>query len=856
MRFRRYIKYIILEDGSVRVKFLSVAVMSLLFLSPQLAAAQNEDKQVIIHRDQFGVPHVYANDTYRLFYGYGYSVAQDRLFQMEMAKRSTQGTVSEVLGSDFIQFDIDTRNNYWPESIHKQIESLPKKDRDILKGYADGMNAWIHQVNQNTAEWLPKEFIDYDFQPSQWSEFDVAMIMVGTMANRFSDMNSELDNLALLTALKDQYGQDGGLLVFNQLKWKSNPKAPTTISEQEFSYSDNDVQTHKSNQSHYEYREMAPMFDRIAKDSSGKLLALSQEDNRALIKEQYIASGANGLAGYPTTSNVWLVGKKKAKDANSIMLNGPQFGWFNPAYTYGIGLHGAGFDVVGNTPFAYPAILFGHNGQIAWGSTAGFGDGVDIFIETVNPKDATQYQHNGEWKKMQVREEVINVKDGPSVNHKVYRTVHGNVVKFNEDKTTAYTKARAWDGKEISSLMTWVYHTQAKNWDEFLDRAQHHALTINWYYSDQDGNIGYVHTGHYPKRKEGHDSRLPISGTGEWDWDGMQSFANNPKVYNPESGYIANWNNSPAKGYVASDLFAFLWGTADRVEEINELIEAQGQLDDQAMWEILKQTSRVDLNHRFFTPYIISATKDLPDESPARQLATILEGWSGFNAMAEDDQSYISPQSAILDLWLKEMLRNTVGKVVPEPYNVWYMSSGYETTQEGPTGSLNISTGAKILYEGLLADQSGVTQSVDIFQQQSHDEVIIDALNKTYDLLVEKYGDNPELWKTPATSLTFRANNFFGIPQAAKVNSFHQNEYHNRGTENDLIVFKENGVEGWDVVAPGQSGFISQSGERSPHYNDQLELYTSFGKKPLWHSENEVKENVETTEILMVDAIE
>lgn len=836
---------------------LAVLVGGFLFPFQSVVAQEgSKNNEVIIHRDKFGVPHIYSDQTYGLFYGYGYSVAQDRLFQMEMSKRSTQGTVSEVLGADFIQFDIDTRSNYWPESIHKQIELLPKDDRDILKGYADGMNAWIHQINQNKDKWLPKEFVEYDFYPSLWDEFDVAMIMVGTMANRFSDMNSELDNLALLTALKDEYGVEHGALIFDQLKWISNSNAPTTINEQELAFNYDNQQYSKTEQFNYEYRENIPMFDRIAKNASGKLLALSKDENSALIKEQYFVSGANGLAGYPTTSNIWLVGKKKSKDANSILLNGPQFGWFNPAYTYGVGLHGAGFDVVGNTPFAYPAVIFGHNGKITWGATAGFGDGVDVFIETIDPEDALRYYHEGEWKDVQLREEVIEVKGAPSVYHQVYRTIHGNIIKYNDAKTLAYAKSRAWDGKEISSLMAWIRQMQAENWDEFLEHAERHALTINWYYADQLGNIGYVHTGHYPKRKEGHDSRLPIAGTGEWDWDGIENFEFNPKVYNPQSGYITNWNNSPAKNYVASDLFAFLWGAADRVEEINILIEEHDQLDELMMWDILKKTSRVDINHRLFTPYILSATNKLPNESPARQLALVLEEGGGYNTLADDGKSYISPQTAILDLWLREMLRLTLGNIVPAPYDIWYLSSGYESAQAGPTGSLNISTGAKILYEGLLGDQSDVTQAIDIFQGQPYENVIVAALNKTYELLAEKYGDDINLWKTQAIPLTFRPNNFLGIPQAAETERFYQNEYHNRGTENNLIVFKDIGVEGWDVVAPGQSGFIAQSGERSPHYDDQLSLYTSFGKKPLWHSEEEVRKNSKSTEVLVVDFID
>lgn len=107
---------------------------------------------------------------------------------------------------------------------------------------------------------------------------------------------------------------------------------------------------------------------------------------------------------------MWVIGKSKAQDAKAIMVNGPQFGWYAPAYTYGIGLHGAGYDVTGNTPFAYPGLVFGHNGVISWGSTAGFGDDVDIFAERLSAEKPGYYLHNGKWVKMLSREETITVK--------------------------------------------------------------------------------------------------------------------------------------------------------------------------------------------------------------------------------------------------------------------------------------------------------------------------------------------------------------------------------------------------------------------------------------------------------------
>ncbi|EFZ61830.1 penicillin G acylase domain protein [Escherichia coli 2534-86] len=196
---------------------------SLMYYWSLPALAEQSSSEIKIVRDEYGMPHIYANDTWHLFYGYGYVVAQDRLFQMEMARRSTQGTVAEVLGKDFVKFDKDIRRNYWPDAIRAQIDALSPEDMSILQGYADGMNAWIDKVNTNPETLLPKQFNTFGFTPKRWEPFDVAMIFVGTMANRFSDSTSEIDNLALLTALKDKYGVSQGMAVFNQLNRPGNP---------------------------------------------------------------------------------------------------------------------------------------------------------------------------------------------------------------------------------------------------------------------------------------------------------------------------------------------------------------------------------------------------------------------------------------------------------------------------------------------------------------------------------------------------------------------------------------------------------------------------------------------------------
>ena len=92
-----------------------------LSLSPLAAQAASD---VTILRDQWGIPQVYADDVYGLFAGFGYAVAEDRLFQMEMARRSVLGTTAEVLGPDQLDYDTTTRANFDPAKIRAQIEAL------------------------------------------------------------------------------------------------------------------------------------------------------------------------------------------------------------------------------------------------------------------------------------------------------------------------------------------------------------------------------------------------------------------------------------------------------------------------------------------------------------------------------------------------------------------------------------------------------------------------------------------------------------------------------------------------------------------------------------------------------------
>ena len=771
-------------------------LLAIFFLSacaqvPDRYSSNNSDNTVRIVRDEYGVPHVYADSIYGLYYGYGYAIAQDRLFQMEMARRSTQGTVAEVFGKDYVDYDKNARTLFSPTSIRRQINALEQEDRDIFEGYAAGFNAWLASVRANPMEWMPKQFIEHDFEPGDWSGYDVAMIFIGTMNNRYGDFNTELENAEILGSLMAQHGERAGRALFDLLNPRFTTDASTTIPIEDWS-----------------------------KRTYDSLAAVPARNS--IIPDVHLASRTYVATGF---SNCFLLGRDKVEGGGAILVNGPQFGWFNPAYVYSIGMHGAGVDVVGNSPFGYPMIMFGHNATIAWGSTWGASDIVDIFAEQLDGGDAGRYLHQGEYLDFERRTEIIAVRDGDEVVHEVWRSIHGPIIHRND--AIAYAKKRAWDGRELETLMAWLKATWAQDWEGWKAEAEKSAINVNMYFADVHGNIGYFHGGQFPRRAPGHDNRFPVAGDGSMDWRGRQDInLANPHVLNPSTGFLANWNNKPGDGVMNPDFFFYSWSTADRNDYLNEVLGATDTFTPTTAWAVLDSSSYADVYARYFLPLI----DDLVQGSDDEQLVAaneLLQSWNRESRDEDQDGYYDGPETAIfrsfLDSLIQRVLADDLGDVYP-----YFSASGYPT-REQPTGAgTNISTGVKAIVESL---EGGA--AYDLFNGQDSSDVMraafTDAVEQSFDTLL------------PVAPRPFSTVNFLGIPQAGQDEAMMAPIEQNRGTENNMVLLRPGAIEGWEVTPPGQSGFVAPDGSRHEHYDDQFEMYQRFGKKRTWFYPDDVE---------------
>jgi len=124
---------------------------------------------VVVQWDERQVPHIFAQNTHDLYMAQGYLTARDRLWQMDFVAHAAAGRVSEIIGPnpDVIQYDLYRRRLGIVYAAENSLKMMLKDDasRAALNAYADGVNAWIDQMEER--DW-PVEFkiLNYEFTNS------------------------------------------------------------------------------------------------------------------------------------------------------------------------------------------------------------------------------------------------------------------------------------------------------------------------------------------------------------------------------------------------------------------------------------------------------------------------------------------------------------------------------------------------------------------------------------------------------------------------------------------------------------------------------------------------------------------
>lgn len=798
-------------------------ILALFSLTACVGHLQQDKPLFQLQRDQYGTPQISADDVFGLFYGYGYAVAQDRLFQMEMLKRTVYGRVSAILGADFVSLDRKIQNGFDPADIKRQMTQLSHEEKQILAGYAAGINAWLAEIERTPEKLLPAEFLHFDFQPSTWSAEDVAMVFVGSMAHRYADFNEELANLSFLQNLIAQHGLQDAWRLFDATMPIYDDDDPVTVPDSESSRQ-RGPEHHQSPPYIKELILPESLPRRSVLDKQGRYYS-DHKNYENYMRDEFARSGTPGVAGFSAASNLWALNGDKLRGADSVLFNGPQFGWSLPSYVYGVGLQGAGFTVNGNTLLAYPAHLFGHNADIGWGSTAGFGDLVDIYFHRLNPDNPDQYWYQGKYVDFEKRQLRIAVKGDSDVVEWSYRSRYGPVISRDLEKGVAFSKHRSWEGHEVENLMAWVQLGKAKNFAEFRAQIKRINLNINFYYMDSSGNIGYIHAGKYPRRHPQHDHRLPVPGDGRYDWQGYVDFADNPQVYNPQRGYLYNWNNRPERNWPSSDLWWVNWRRGHRATMLDKALAEQASFTPKQVWQLNRLAAHHDVNADSLLPALRKVAAKASPEN--RDAIALLADWDRLWLDSDADGYFDHAANLIMEHWLSSFLQRVFADDVGADFMFRFAATGYPMHKQ--VASISMQPGTKILVNQLQGPQQN---SYDFFNGQTADELVLETFQQTIASLIDAQGTNMADWRIATKPLTFVPYNFRGVPQALPDAAPELPVIMNRGSENNQFTAVNGKISAVDVIPPAQSGFIAPGQNSSDYPLDQMQLYLNYDSKP------------------------
>ncbi len=453
---------------------------------------------VEVRRSDYGYVHVDATNREDLYRAVGFVHAQDRLWQMELARRVGDGRLAEVLGPDALPVDRLMRTLDLRGISSEMEQNLDPETRRALECYAQGVNAGMQLFEGR----LPIEFDILGYEPEPW-ELRHSLLISRLMGWEL-DFSRWMD--VLMSVFVSRFGYDKARLLFPQ--WEEGDPAI--------------------------------------------IAGLSREAERGLtdfLMAEYAARSVLGMNSLGHGSNAWAVHGSRTATGKPLLANDPHLLLMAPGRFHEVHMVAPDLDVMGGTIPGVPFVILGRNRSISWGVTNAMIDDHDFYVEEVdNRSTPTMYRLDGAWVPMTQRIDTILVRDADPVLLTVYRTHRGPIVNRIEPaaKWSAPLLSMRWTGHDISNdARAFMLLNQAGSWDEFSDALRHFTVPCqSFVYADTAGNIGYRTGGKVPIRPAAQ-ALLPADGrTSKSDWQGYIPFGSMPHTLNPASGYIASANNA------------------------------------------------------------------------------------------------------------------------------------------------------------------------------------------------------------------------------------------------------------------------------------------------------------------------
>ncbi|MBX7150768.1 penicillin acylase family protein [bacterium] len=591
---------------------------------------------VEVYRDQYGMPHIMADNEHDLMFSAGYVQAQDRLWQMDLLRRVAAGRLSEILGTKTLEADKFLRTIGLMRTAKMIADSLDSETRTLLQAYSDGVNLYLREHFNN----YPIEFTLLGYEPYPW-EIEHTVAMARVMAWQLN-MGWYVD--VMYAQIADSVG--------NQKMFEILPRfpddAPTIVGD-------------KPALSHIKLDFELPKENSYSQNTFD--IRLSKSLMSMLTRWMQINEDVKTIAGFDGSaigSNNWVVDGRKSTTGKPILANDPHLAHSAPSTWYEMHLSGGRFDVTGFTFPGVPMIVLGNNRNIAWGFTNVMTDDADFYVETI--RDG-RFLLNGKWNDLTTIYEEIKVKDSAAVLLPVSFTSHGPVISDFTKKELRDEQAIAmrWLGHYYSNEVKAIYKLNlARDWQEFREATRYFKVPgQNVVYADNDGNIGYQCMSGIPIRRSGNGIALLDGTTSLNDWQGIVPFEQLPYTFNPSDHYVASANNKTAGNWFPYFISNY-WEHPSRVKRIHQFLKSKEKISVEDC-KILQQD--------FYSFHAAEVAPFLLKVLSSDSLFTSDEDKSGYQKLYHEAYLFVqhwdyvmAPDSrgaAIFNVFFQKLLKNT-----------------------------------------------------------------------------------------------------------------------------------------------------------------------------------------------------
>jgi len=531
-------------------------------------------------RDKQGTVSISAKDPLDAIRVLGFVHAQERFFEMDLARRSAAGELSALLGEATINVDKEKRRHRLRARMTAKWQQISAEDREWTSAYTQGVNAGLTALAVR-----PWQYFVLRTEPEPWREVD-SLLVIGEMYYMLQSggFDARLRDILLRQQIGDPLfdwlqpaggtwdaALDGSVIA-------ASPLPPPTLLN-------------------------------VRKDSA-------PVQNAAVTPVPPFTDIAVG-------SNNWAVGGAITSHGGAILADDMHLGigvpniWFRAQLTIGEGASAR--RIVGATLPGGPAMVVGSNGNVAWGFTNGYGQWFDWVAIAPGSEMAAG---------VKTIRETIAVKGAPPIELDVREAPFGPILRTigATDYALAWTLYR--EGAVNAHATRMMFATTI---DEAILIAQQSGIPHqNVMFADKVGNVAWTIMGRIPVYPSGPDAgsrnmrglltapdRLPT------EWLAPDKY---PLIKNPADARLWTANSRQVGGEGGNIIGDGGFDLGARAGQIRDRLREQKSFDEKKLYAI-----QLDNESRFLKRWseLALATAVAKPNEKTSAVAKELKAWNG-----------------------------------------------------------------------------------------------------------------------------------------------------------------------------------------------------------------------------------